>query len=48
MTYQLIMQGQLTGNAIDFGYFPTREAAMAKANGVNSTLYRLPKIIEIK
>ena len=48
MTYQLIMQGQLTGNAIDFGYFPTREAAMAKAESANSDLYASPKIIEIK
>jgi hypothetical protein len=46
-TYQLILVGQLTGNGINFGFFPSREAALAFAAGVNPELYASPRIIEI-
>jgi hypothetical protein len=45
-TYQLFLIGQLTGNRINFGFFSTREEAMAKAASVNPDLYASPYVVE--
>ena len=45
-TYQLFMIGQLTGNRINFGFFPTKAEAMAKASTVNPELYASPYVVE--